>query len=320
MRRVVGGNHVNCAVEQACQQRLLVILVTKRRIHLEAPQVLQVILTQQQIVRSSFAGDVDSLRLRLTNQRDGFLRADVADVVAAAGFAAEGNVAFNGLPFAFGRNARNAVRLCERAVMNRAACGNPAHVLAVRRNDAVRRLALLHGFAHRLGGFDPASVVGEAAHAPAQRRHVGQFALALLPHRDGRVRTHINNRFALNQRFLHCQMLRAVRRRIQIRHRADGRISAVRTCRAAGRNGLLIRKSRLTQMHMYIHKAGKKGKSTAIKHFLCRKGKLFPTGDNDAVFNCHIGLLPLALFQDRTVLEQHSHVQPSCRFGLSVQL
>ena len=73
-------------------------------------------------------------------------------------------------------------------------------------------------------------------------------------------------------------------------------------------------------MHMHIHKAGKKGKSTAIKHFLCRKGKLFPTGDNDAVFNCYIGLLPLALFQDRTVLEQHSHVQPSCRFGLSVQL
>ena len=180
-------------------------------------------------------------------------------------------------------------------------------------HDAIRGKGLAH--------FDCwASTFGEAADAPAQRRHVGQFALALLPHRDGRVRTHINDRFALNQRFLHCQMLRAVRRRIQIRHRADGRISAMRARRAAGRNGLLIRKSRLTQMHMHIHKAGKKGKSTAIKHFLCRKGKLFPTGDNDAVFNCHIGLLPLALFQDRTVLEQHSHVQPSCRFGLSVQL
>ena len=39
-------------------------------------------------------------------------------------------------------------------------------------------------------------------------------------------------------------------------------------------------------MHMHIHKAGKKGESTAIKHFLRRKGKIFPTADNDAVFNC----------------------------------
>ena len=35
-------------------------------------------------------------------------------------------------------------------------------------------------------------------------------------------------------------------------------------------------------MHMHIHKAGKKGKSTAIKHFLRRKGKIFSTADNDA--------------------------------------
>ena len=55
---------------------------------------------------------------------------------------------------------------------------------------------------------------------------------------------------------LRLQGLHAVRHRIQVRHGAYGGIAAVGRRQRAGADGLLIRKTRLSKMHMHINETG----------------------------------------------------------------
>ena len=56
---------------------------------------------------------------------------------------------------------------------------------------------------------------------------------------------------------LDVQVLHTVRYRVQVRHGADRGVAAPGGCPAACGDGLLIRKTRLSEMHMHVTKAGK---------------------------------------------------------------
>jgi len=70
---------------------------------------------------------------------------------------------------------------------------------------------------------------------------------------DRAVGRHIDDRIRADALQLGGKRLQTVRRRIQIGHGAHAAVSAVRRSKRAGRNGLLIRKTRLTKMYMHIY-------------------------------------------------------------------
>ena len=64
VRRVVGRDHVDRAVEQALPQRVLVLLAAHRRVHLQqGSDVLHVGVDAEQIMRLRFGGETQAARL-----------------------------------------------------------------------------------------------------------------------------------------------------------------------------------------------------------------------------------------------------------------
>ena len=95
MRRVVGRYHVYRAVFYALYESLFIFAASQRRVHLESPVLLHVLVAEHEIVRRGLAGHIDSVRLRLPYQLDALLCRDVADVICAARLLGESQVAFN---------------------------------------------------------------------------------------------------------------------------------------------------------------------------------------------------------------------------------
>jgi hypothetical protein len=67
-----------------------------------------------------------------------------------------------------------------------------------------------------------------------------------------------------NEFFLNPQVFVGVRHRVQVGHGADSGLAAPGAGFGAGGNGLLIGKTRLTQMHMDIHETGQNSIFTAL--------------------------------------------------------
>ena len=74
-------------------------------------------------------------------------------------------------------------------------------------------------------------------------------------------------------------MLRAVRHRIQVGHGAHRSIAAVSRRPGAGQDRLLVRKTRLSEMHVHITKAGENGIGRVIEK---RKALVF-NGNNGTI-------------------------------------
>ena len=131
-------------------------------------------------------------------------------------------------------------------------------VLAVGGDDLAEALGLLHGLTHHVLALDPPAVVGEARHI---RSHGGKIrqGLALLPTSNGSVGGDADHRVFLDQGQLLGQGLPAVGDRAEVGHGADLGEAPPGSGASAGGNGLLIRKSRLSQMNMYINETGKNG-------------------------------------------------------------
>ena len=177
----------------------------------------------------------------------------------AARLLREAQVALNLAPLALGAYAPVAVRPRVGPVVDVPALQERIH-LAVRGEEVPRLRALRHAAAHHVLVLHAAPVVGEgrgqAVHTP-DIRHLA----ALFAHGQRAVGIDLDEGVPLDYRELLRQTLRAVRHRVQVRHGAEGRVPAPRGRRRAGRNRLLIRKTRLSQMNMDINKTGK---NTAI--------------------------------------------------------
>ena len=133
-----------------------------------------------------------------------------------------------------------------------------AVVLAVGGDDLVERPGFPHGAAHHLRRLDALSVIGKGDDSGRKALQVRQ-RLPLLSPGDGAVGVDGNDGGPVNEPLLDGKIFRAVRHRIQVWHGAHRRIAPPGRRPGAGGDGLLIRKSRLSEMHMHITKAGENG-------------------------------------------------------------
>ena len=91
---------------------------------------------------------------------------------------------------------------------------------------------------------------------PTYAREVCEL-LALFADRDRPVGMNMDERVLLDERALKVQRVDTVGDGVQVRHVGNVGKAAVRGSQCAGADGLLIRKTRLSEMHMHVTKAGK---------------------------------------------------------------
>ena len=254
---MVGGDHVDRSVQQSLQQCFAVGGGAQGGIHLEAPVLAECILVQHQVVRCRLAGDVDAICLGTPDQPDALAGGDVADMVGTARFAAQLNIARNGAVLAFGAYPAMSVGAGVPAVMNIPAV-QEAVVLAVRGDHLAQPRRLAHDRPHHV----------RALHAPAVVRkrdrlrcHAGKVSRlrAALADRQRTVGVHGDAGIAADDVGLNPQVRRAVRHGIQIRHGADGGVTAACRRLRPRADGLLVRITRLPEVHMHITEAGQQG-------------------------------------------------------------
>ena len=128
-------------------------------------------------------------------------------------------------------------------------------VLAVGGDYLAETLGGGHRLSHHFVILHAFSVVGERADFVGHSFHVCElFAFFADGYRA--VGQNFYRRAALYRVQLNLQMFRAVRHGVEVRHRADCRVSSVRRGGRAGSDGFFIRKTRLSEMHMNITKTG----------------------------------------------------------------
>ena len=252
---MVGGDHVDGAVQNSMNQGLPVFLSSQGRVHLETAVLLQVAVVHHQIVGAGLAGHVQSLGLGLADERHAFLGGDVADVVGAAGFFYQLQVPGNLPPFAFGADAPMAMGFGIITVVDVPAPQERVD-LAVGDNGLSKGFCTKHGLPHQVVTLHAPAVVGKTHHA---RRHALQVGkrFALFADGDRAIGVDVDAGGFLNETALNPKILHTVRHRVQVGHGADRGIAAPGGCPAACGDGLLIRKTRLSEMHMHVTKAGK---------------------------------------------------------------
>ena len=251
---MVGRYHVYRAVFYALYESLFIFAASQRRVHLESPVLLHVLVAEHEIVRRGLAGHIDSARLRLPYQLNALLCRDVADVICAARLLRKAQVALDLLVFARARNAPVPVHSCVFAVVDISA-EEQGVVLAVCGDYLAESFGGGHRLSHHFVILNAFSVVGECADLIRHALHIGElFAFFADGYRA--VGQNFYRRAALYRVQLNLQMLRAVRHGVEVRHRADRRVSSVRRGGRAGSDGFFIRKTRLSEMHMNITKTG----------------------------------------------------------------
>ena len=175
-------------------------------------------------------------------------------MVGAAGFAHKPEVALYLPPFALAANAL--VGVCARilAVVNIAAAQKLVY-LAVGGDKLAKRLCLQHRLAHESIVLHAAAVVGESADELRRLLHFRKLS-SLTLHAYRAVGQHVYHGVAPDYLKLLFKVLSAVRCGAQIRHRAHAGVAARRRRHAAGFYRLLIRKTRFSQMNVYICETG----------------------------------------------------------------
>ena len=250
---MVRGDDLDRAVLNAGDERRAVLAAADRRVHLEAPLLAQLLVAEQQVVRRRLAAHAQPPGPGLPHQLDTLPRRDVADVVPAPGAGRQLDVAFDLPPLALGRDAAVAVFAAVDAVVDVAAVQQLVD-LAVGHDRLVKGRGAAHRLLHEFGGLHAAPVIREADDLGCQRLQVGQGAAAALSLRDAAVWQHAHHGVAADQVGLHAQRLQRIGRRIEVGHGADRGVAAACGGGGAGGDGLLLRKARLAQVHMHVHK------------------------------------------------------------------
>ena len=127
--------------------------------------------------------------------------------------------------------------------------------LAVGDDHLAQLLGLQHGSVHHVVGLDALAVVGVGDDLVRHASQVSQF-LALQAAGDGTVGVDMDAGACIDQVQLLLQMLDGIGSGIQVGHGADGGVAAAGCAGGTGHHGLLIRKTRLSEMHVHITKTG----------------------------------------------------------------
>ena len=262
---------------------------------------------------AGLAGDRQALSLGLADQGHALLGGDVADVVAAAGFMDQLEVPLHLPPLALRGVAGETVGPGVGAVVDAPALLEQRFVLAVGYNWLVQRFGQLHGPAHLLRGLDALAVVGKAHGIRGHGRKICQF-LALFASGDGAVGIDADRRVPGNGLQLRTEAICTVRHRLEVGHGAHGGVTACRSSGSAGGNGLLIRKTRLTQMHMHIGETWNKKTIMQFDHTKAIPRKRGGNGNNTALVNGNIQTLKTAVPEHAAAGQQILHGSPPSVF------
>ena len=234
---------------------MTVLGAADRRVHLPAAGLLQVHIGKHEVVWSGLCGHMRAGFLRRTDDLDGFLRRDVADMVAHTGLRGEAYIPLDLLPLGRRIDADVLVKTCILTVMDAAARYELTLILAVCDDHTVEALRPLHRLPHRGFVLHTLSVIGVGDHIRCDLFHLSERTATGLLLGDGAIRVHMHQRILPDRLELRLQVREARRCRLQIRHRADRGIAAMRRGIGAGADRFLIRKTGLTQMYMYINEA-----------------------------------------------------------------
>ena len=177
-------------------------------------------------------------------------------MVRGPGLLRQPKVPFDGAPLALGADPRVSVVPRVGPVVDVPSV-QQGLVLAVRCDDLSQSFRPAHRLPHHLFGLDPLSVIRECDHAVCHSVKIRQF-LPLFPDGDSSVGQHLNAHIFAGDKFqLPAQMFRTVRDRVQVRHSADSGVPAPRRGSRPRGDGLFIRKTRFSEMHMHITETGK---------------------------------------------------------------
>ena len=248
---MVRGHDLDRAVRDAPDERFTVGAAPQRRVHLEAPFLLQILVAQQQVVRRRFTAHPQSLCLGAAHQLDTLFRGDMADMVLAAGLLRERDIALHLPPLALRTDAFMPVFAAVDPVVDITA---PQQVvdLAVGHDGLADRRGPAHRLLHQFVRLHAAAVVGKSDHLRSQSRKVDQLAAAALSQRDRAVGFHAHHGVAADDRQLFAERRRRIGRRAEVGHRADRSVASPGRRRGTRGDGLLLRETRLAQVHMHV--------------------------------------------------------------------
>ena len=247
-------------------------------------------------MRRGFAGNLYAASLGFPYQRHAFFRGNVADMVAAAGSCGQSQVAGNLPPFTLSADALVSVGSTPAPVVDIAAAQQRI-VFAVSGQDAIQFCGPPHRFQHNLLPLYAAPVSGKGDAMAAKRCHVDN-RFAPPPQGDGSVREHLDAGIPVDNGLLQRQRLRAVGRRVEVGHCADGRVSAPCRRQRTGPDGLFLRRAGLPEMHVQIGQAIGKHQPRKVHDFsLGRTREVYPHSLDNAVGNQHVSLRENPVFR-----------------------
>ena len=246
VRCMVRDDAVDGAVLDALEECMTVLRTADRRIHLPASGLLQVHIGKHEVVWSGLGGHMGAGLLRRTDDLDGFLRGDVAHMVAHTGLCGEADIPLDLFPLGRRVDADVVMKTCILAVVDAATRYELTLILAVRHDHTVEALRPLHRLPHRGLVLHALSVIRVGDDIRRDLLHLSEGAAAGLLLGDGAIRIHMHQCVLFDRVELRLQILETRWRRLQIRHRADSRIATVRRRIRAGADRFLIRKTGLT--------------------------------------------------------------------------
>ena len=205
-------------------------------------------------MRRGLAAHVESARLGLRDQLHALFGRNVTDMIFAAGFLNQREVSLHRPPLALGRDALVSMSAGVNTVVNVAAV-TQGQIFTVRDDRQLQPPRDAHRLPHQRRVIQSHPVIAKTDDIGRHRRKICQ-PFALFAGGDGAVRPDINAGVFFDDGSLDVQIFQSIRHRVQIRHRED--MSVTGGCRRhrAAQNRFLIKKSRLSQMYMHIHKRG----------------------------------------------------------------
>ena len=313
---MVCGDHVDGAVQNPCDQCFLVFCRADRGIHFESAVFLQHGIIHGQVVRCCFAGHIQTVFFRLTDQSDTFLCGNVADMIFHAGFLHQFQVSFDLFPFAFGRDAFMSMLFGIFSLVDIAA-EEQAVVFAVGCNDFVVTADFFHGLTHHFVVLHTASVIGEGANM-LNDFVISRHFFAHFTNGDRAVGNDFDTGCFADGLQLGLQICHTVGGGVQIGHGAYCGITAVGRCQGACFDGFFIKKARLSQMYMNINKTGKYKQTAHIKNGALTLRRTVGNFADDTVGDKYVGFHEIAL--NKYVCVRQNIVQSDLSFRSRIGL
>ena len=242
---------------------------------------------------SCFCGHVHAGSFRFPDEGYRLLCRDMAHMIRAACLRCQGEIPLDHFPLRCRRDTGNAVHTCPVARVDHTAVEQSVH-LTVRGDHLADRFTPLHQLPHQGTILHAAAVIGKASDIGGKSFYIGRY-LPAFSHRQRTKRHHAHHSVPFDALCLCAEIFGTVRHRLEIRHGTDRGIAAVCRRHGAGTDRLLIQKSRLTEMHVYIRKTGENRTIAKITaHKAVRKSRM---GNRIAV--------PFFDTRDLAVLDKH---------------